>query len=150
MNIRLAVRADASAISDIYRPLVLSTPISFEVEPPDAQEMARRIEQKLLAFPWLVCESEGQIVGYAYGGTHRPRAAYQWSVETTIYVHSEFRRCGIGKGLYVSILRILATQGYFNAFAGITLPNPSSVKLHESVGFKPIGSFRDIGHKLGQ
>jgi phosphinothricin acetyltransferase len=65
MNIRLAVEADASAIAEIYRPIVASTPISFEVEPPDEQEMAQRIEQKLHAFPWLVCEYEGQIVGYA-------------------------------------------------------------------------------------
>jgi len=150
MNIRLAVQADACAIADIYRPIVLSTPISFEVEPPDEPEIARRIEQKLLSFPWLVCESEGRIVGYAYGGAHRPRAAYQWSVETSVYVHSGFWRRGIGKGLYVSLLRILAAQGYFSAFAGITLPNPGSVKLHESVGFKPIGSFRDIGYKLGR
>ena len=150
MNIRLAVHGDASAIADIYRPIVLSTPISFEVEPPDEQEMAQRIEQRLWAFPRLVCESEGQIVGYAYGSTHRPRAAYQWSVETSVYVHSGFWRRGIGKGLYVSLLGILASQGFFTAFAGITLPNPGSVKLHESVGFEPIGSFRDIGYKLGR
>jgi phosphinothricin acetyltransferase len=150
MNIRLAVQADACAIAEIYRPIVASTPISFEIEPPDEQEMARRIDHKLLAFPWLVCESEGQIAGYAYGSTHRPRAAYQWSVETSVYVHSVFRRRGIAKGLYVSLLRILAAQGYFTAFAGITLPNPGSVKLHETVGFKPIGSFRDIGYKLGR
>ena len=150
MNIRLAVQADACAIAEIYRPIVASTPISFEIEPPDEQEMARRIDHKLLAFPWLVCESEGQIAGYAYGSTHRPRAAYQWSVETSVYVHSGFRRRGIGKGLYVSLLRILAAQGYFNAFAGITLPNPGSVRLHESVGFEQIGLYRSVGYKLGR
>lgn len=149
MNIRLASQADAAQIAEIYRPIVLSTPISFEIEPPGEPEMARRIEQTLAAFPWLVCESQDRIIGYSYSGAHRARAAYRWSVDTSVYVRSEFRRRGIGKGLYVSLFRILAAQGYFNAFAGITLPNPGSVKLHESVGFKPIGCYRDVGYKLG-
>jgi phosphinothricin acetyltransferase len=149
VNIRLASQGDADQIAEIYRPIVLSTPISFEIEPPNESEMARRIERTLSAFPWLVCEYQDRIIGYAYSAAHRARAAYRWSVDTSVYVHSEFRRRGIGKGLYVSLFRILAAQGYFNAFAGITLPNPGSVKLHESVGFQPIGCYRDVGYKLG-
>jgi phosphinothricin acetyltransferase len=77
------------------------------------------------------------------------RAAYQWSVDTSVYVHSECRRCGIGRGLYTSLFEILAAQGYFNAYAGITLPNPGSVGLHESVGFHPVGVYRNVGYKEG-
>jgi phosphinothricin acetyltransferase len=150
MNIRLAAHGDAAAIAEIYRPIVASTPISFETESPDELEIGRRIERTLPAFPWLVCEAQDRVVGYAYSGDHRARAAYQWSVDTSVYVHSGFQRRGIGKGLYVSLFGILAAQGYFNAFAGITLPNPGSVRLHESVGFEQIGLYRSVGYKLGR
>jgi len=150
MNIRLAAQGDAAAIAEIYRPIVASTPISFETESPDEREIGRRIERTLPAFPWLVCEAQDRVVGYAYSGDHRARGAYQWSVDTSVYVHSGFQRRGIGKGLYVSLFGILAAQGYFNAFAGITLPNPGSVRLHESVGFGQIGLYRSVGYKLGR
>lgn len=148
-NLRLAATEDGADIAEIYRPIVVSTPISFEVEPPDKQETERRIQKTLLAYPWLVYENQGRVIGYAYASQHRERAAYRWSVDTSVYVHSDFRRCGIGRGLYVSLFRILAAQSYFNAYAGITLPNPSSVALHESVGFQAVGVYRKVGYKLG-
>lgn len=148
-NLRLAATEDGADIAEIYRPIVASTPISFEVEPPDEQEMQRRIEKTLPTYPWLVYENQSRVVGYAYASQHRERAAYRWSVDTSVYVHSDFRRSGIGRGLYVSLFRILAAQGYFNAYAGITLPNPSSVALHESVGFQAVGVYRKVGYKLG-
>ena len=150
MQIRLAACTDAPGIAEIYRPVVVSTPISFEVEPPNHQEIRRRIEKTLLKLPWLVCEDRSSIAGYAYASPHRERAAYQWSVDVSVYVHSDFRRCGIGRGLYTSLFEILPALGYFNAYAGITLPNPASVGVHESLGFHPVGVYRNVGYKLGR
>lgn len=147
--IRLAADGDATAIANIYRPIVEATPISFETEPPDAAEVARRITNTLRSYPWLVFESGGEIAGYAYATKHRVRAAYQWSVDTSVYVHPEFRRRGIGQRLYVSLFAILTAQGFFNAYAGISLPNTASVALHERVGFQPIGVYRNVGYKRG-
>ena len=147
--IRLAVDSDVGAIADLYRPIVESTSISFETEPPDQEEMRRRIGETLRSYPWLVCTVDDQVAGYAYAAKHRVRAAYQWSVDTSVYVHPEFRRSGIGRGLYMSLFAILRTQGFFNAYAGIALPNPASVALHESVGFQPIGVYRHVGYKRG-
>src|SRR2546425_322778 len=148
-NLRLATSGDAAAIAEIYRPIVASTPISFELEPPDEHELERRIEKTLAAHPWLVCEYQRQVAGYAYASRHRERAAYQWSVDTSVYVHSDFRRRRVGQALYTSLFRILMAQGYYNAYAGITLPNPGSVGLHESVGFKPLCVYREVGYKMG-
>jgi phosphinothricin acetyltransferase len=150
MDIRLVSGVDAAGIAAIYYPIVVSTPTSFEVDPPDEAEMRRRIECSLPDFPWLVCEHQGRVLGYAYAARHRARAAYQWSVDTSVYVDPEFHRRGIASGLYTSLFRILAAQGYFNAYAGITLPNPGSVALHESLGFQAVGIYEKVGHKLGR
>lgn len=148
--IRLAAPTDAADIAEIYRPIVASTFISFEIDPPDEQEMRRRIEETLLSWPWLVYELRGRVAGYAYGSRHRARLAYQWSVDTSAYVHPDFRRQGIGRSLYAPLFRILAAQGYRNAYAGIALPNPASVGLHEACGFEPVGVYRNVGFKLGE
>ena len=148
-KLRLATGGDATRVSEIYRPVVESTPTSFEIEPPDQHEMERRVQDTLNNFPWLVLESQDGVVGYAYANRHRARAAYQWSVDTSVYVHSKFQRRGIGRALYTSLIPILAAQGYANAYAGITLPNAGSVGLHESVGFQAIGTYRKVGYKLG-
>jgi phosphinothricin acetyltransferase len=150
MEIRLAASEDAADIAEIYRPIVVSTPISFETEPPDAEEIRRRIHATLPKLPWLVCVHQGRVTGYAYSSPHKARAAYQWSVDASVYVHSEFRRCGTGAGLYTSLFEILAAQGYFNAFAGIALPNPGSVGIHEAMGFHQIGVYHNVGFKLGR
>lgn len=149
LRIRVAAESDARAIAAIYRPVVESTAISFEEVPPDAHEMARRIRETLAWHPWLVCDIAGHVAGYAYGSRHRVRASYRWSVDTSVYVDERYRRSGVGRGLYLSLFGLLAAQGYFNAYAGITLPNPGSVSLHESVGFKPVGVYRAVGYKLG-
>ena len=147
--IRLAGERDAAAIAAIYGPYVASTVISFEIQPPAEDEMRRRIAQTLPSHPWLVYEQGGDVAGYAYASPHRARAAYGWSVDTAVYVAERYHRCGIGRGLYLSLFAILAAQGYVNAYAGITLPNPGSVGLHEHVGFRPIGVYRHVGFKLG-
>jgi phosphinothricin acetyltransferase len=148
-RIRLAEAADAEAIAAIYRPVVESTAISFETVAPGGDEIARRLAATLATHPWLVCEIGGRMAGYAYATTHRVRAAYQWSVDTSVYVDAAFRRSGVGRGLYRSLFAILAAQGCFNAFAGIALPNAASVALHEAVGFEPLGVYRRVGFKLG-
>jgi phosphinothricin acetyltransferase len=148
-RIRLATAADAGAVAAIYRPSVDGSVASFETVAPDAHEMARRIEGTRPAFPWLVCVIDGTVAGYAYGGRHRDRAAYRWSVEVSVYIDATFHRRGVGWGLYESLFAILAAQGYVTAFAGVTLPNAASVGLHEAMGFEPIGAFRRIGYKYG-
>jgi L-amino acid N-acyltransferase YncA len=148
-QIRLAGDRDAESIAAIYRPHVETSAVSFEAIPPDAREMALRIRETIASHPWLVCDIDGQVAGYAYATRHRIRAAYQWSVDTSVYVGGPYVRRGIGRGLYASLFRILAAQGFFNAYAGIALPNVASVALHESVGFKPIGVYRRVGYKVG-
>ena len=146
MTIRVATPDDAEAIAAIYAPMVRDTVISFETVPPGGDEMRLRIVATLRRFPWLVSEDdEGRPDGYAYASSHRDRAAYQWSVDTTAYVRADARGCGVGGRLYVSLLARLAELGYFQAFAGIALPNAASVALHESIGFEPIGVYRRVG-----
>lgn len=150
IRIRLAQDADVDAIVGIYRPVVEGTAISFETSTPDRDEMARRLGETLQSYPWLVCDIDGQIAGYAYATRHRVRGAYRWSVDTSVYIKEAHRRRGVGRGLYESLFAILAAQGYFNAYAGISLPNPASVALHESMGFERIGVYRRVGYKLGR
>jgi len=150
VRIRLATARDGEAVAAIYRPVVAETAISFETTPPDQEEMARRIDATLLSYPWLVCDIDGLTAGYAYAARHRVRDAYQWSVDTSVYIADAYRRRGVGRGLYTSLFAILAAQGYFNAFAGIALPNPASIALHESMGFEPIGVYRRVGYKLSR
>lgn len=147
--VRCTTTADAEAILAIYAPVVLETPISFELEPPTVQEIQGRIEKTLPHFPWLVCESDGNVEGYAYASRHRDRAAYQWSADVSVYVAADARRKGVGRRLYTPLLGMLADMGYYSALAGIVLPNAASVGLHEAMGFKPIGIYRSIGYKLG-
>ncbi len=146
---RLARADDAAQVQAIYAPVVRDTAISFETEPPDVAEVRARIEGTLTRLPWLVRERDGVVLGYAYASPHRERLAYQWSVEVTVYVAAHARGGGAGRGLYRSLLDLLAAQGYVNAYAGITLPNPASVGLHEALGFTPVGVHRETGFKLG-
>ena len=149
-RIKFADESDAAAIAKIYRPIVESTTISFETVPPDREEMARRIVATTREHPWLVCDIGGRVAGYAYATKHRVRSAYKWSVDTSVYVDDGFRLRGVGRGLYESLFGILATQGYFNAYAGIALPNAASVGLHEAVGFRKIGVYARVGYKFDE
>jgi len=149
--IRSVELGDAPAIRDIYAPFVAESATSFEVEPPDAAAMEKRIRDLQEQFPWLVYEAGGAVLGYAYASPHRAaRKAYQWCVEVSIYIHERARRRGIGRALYESLFELLRRQGYVNAYAGITLPNPGSLRLHESLGFTPVGIYSRIGFKFGQ
>lgn len=151
MNVRLATAADAEAVHAIYAPVVAQTPVSFEVEPPTVDEMRRRIETTLPMFPWLVGEdAQGRVNGYVYAGRHQQRAAYQWSVDVTVYIRADARRQGVGRRLYGVLLPLLRELGYCQAYAGITQPNAGSVGLHEAMGFTRVGLFEAAGFKHGR
>jgi L-amino acid N-acyltransferase YncA len=150
VTIRLAdPTADDAAIAEIYRPSVTDSFVSFEEEAPTAAEMAERIESTLARTPWLVAVDRGEVVGYAYAGHHRERAGYRWSVDVSAYVRADRHGRGIGSALYRSLIRILTAQGFANAYAGITQPNPASVALHRSIGMELVGVYRGVGYKLG-
>jgi phosphinothricin acetyltransferase len=149
MEIRIARPEDAAAFLEIYAPVVRQTSISFEEEVPSEAEMGRRIEDVLPRYPWLAAVEGDDVLGYAYATTHRTRAAYRWSPEVSAYVHAGARRRGVGRALYSTLFAILEKQRFCRAFAGITLPNDPSVRLHEAVGFRPLGVFHAIGYKAG-
>jgi phosphinothricin acetyltransferase len=146
--IRVADLHDTEQVQAIYGPYCY-TPTSFELEPPGVAEMRKRISTVLDNHVWLVCESGGEILGYAYAGPHRERPAYRWSVDVSVYVHALRQRLGIGRALYTSLFAVLRLQGYTNAFAGVTVPNPASIGLHEAMGFELVGVYRQVGYKCG-
>jgi L-amino acid N-acyltransferase YncA len=149
-TIRMATAGDAGEVAAIYRPYVTEAATSFETEPPDASAMAKRIESALAFAPWLVCtDADGPVLGYAYASRHRDRLAYQWSVDVAVYVQPGHHRRGLGRALYQRLFALLRLQGFYAAHAGITLPNPASVGLHETLGFRPVGVYRAVGWKLG-
>jgi L-amino acid N-acyltransferase YncA len=148
-TIRDATGGDAAALLDIYAPFVRDTAVSFELEPPTVAELADRIATAVARRAWLVAEVGGRPVGYAYAAEHRVRGAYRYSVETSVYLAAAHRGRGLGARLYDALLPRLAARGYCSAYAGITLPNDASVRLHQAVGFAPVGVFRRVGWKLG-
>jgi L-amino acid N-acyltransferase YncA len=149
-TIRLATEDDADQIQQIYAPFCEDNCfISFEVEPPTIEEMKRRIAKSLVWHPWLVCDDGGEILGYVYGSVHSERAAYRWSANVSAYIAEGRRGSGIGRALYTSLFALLKLQGYVNAFAGLTLPNPASEGLHRAMGFEPVGVYQRVGFKGG-
>jgi L-amino acid N-acyltransferase YncA len=140
---------DAAACAAIYAPYVRESAVSFEEEIPTVEEFAARIARTAATHPWLVCERDGAVAGFAYGARHRERAAYRWSADVSVYVDPAHRRRGIGRELYEALLAQLRAQRFQVACAGITLPNVASVGLHQSFGFEPVGIYRGIGWKAG-
>lgn len=150
MRIRLAEAADAAGILEIYGPVVEKTAISFETEVPAVAEIESRITAVTASLPWLCAVDDEGLLGYAYASILRQRAAYQWSVEVSAYVHERARRLGVGRKLYEALFAVLRELGYYRVFAGATLPNEPSVAFHHSLGFTDVGVYHDIGHKFGQ
>lgn len=148
-RIRPVMEHDASALLAIYAPYVERTAITFEYEPPSLVEFTGRIQNIAGTFPYLVCEDGSGVCGYAYAGKHMARKAYQWGVETTVYIDGNHHSRGMGSALYGALLTLLRGLGYFSAYALITMPNEKSVKLHEAHAFTPIGVLRKTGYKLG-
>ena len=148
--IRDADAADAGRCAAIYAPYVRDTAISFESEAPTAAEMAERIAAAQRAHAWLVLETDGEVLGYAYGGPFMARAAYQWATAVSVYLDPERRRAGGGRALYEALFERLAARGHRSALAGIALPNEASVGLHRALGFELVGTYRRVGWKLGR
>ncbi|MYA50095.1 MAG: N-acetyltransferase family protein [Chloroflexi bacterium] len=147
--LRLAREDDAEQIAAIYAPYASGTAVSFADRAPTAEEYRDRIRTTTARLPWIVCERNGIVAGYAYANPHRTSPAYRWSVETSIYVHAEHHRTGVGRALYAALLETLHLLGYHRAYAGVTDPNPASVGLHEAVGFERFAMFDEVGYKLG-
>ena len=148
--VRPARAGDAAAIAAVYAPYVTDGTVSFELDPPDAAEMARRMAAGGGRHPWLVAEEVGAVLGYAYASTFRPRSAYDWAVETTIYVAADAHGRGIGQALYANLLARLTEAGFTQAVAIIALPNDASVRLHERLGFALVGVNPAVGYKAGR
>lgn len=149
-KIRSIAPTDAAGVREIYAPFVSENATSFETEVPDVPTMEQRIRDVTARYPWLAFEVDSRLLGYAYASPYRARRAYQWCVEVSVYIHESARRCGIGRALYGSLFEMLRRQGYVNAYAGITLPNPASVGLHESLGFTGICVYPRVGFKFGK
>src|SRR5260370_25375695 len=150
-RLRLVSRDDAAQIAAIYAPFCSETAVSFETVAPDEGAIRERIRAVTDRYPWLVAVSEEDVVlGYAYAGKHRERSAYRWSVDFTAYLAPAAKRRGIGTKLYTALAEICRQMGYYRAFAAITLPNEASIRLHEKIGFRPIGVYQRVGFKLGK
>jgi L-amino acid N-acyltransferase YncA len=155
MNENLIIRdvkiSDAAAIARIYNPYILDTVITFEEIPVTTEEIESRINTNLnLGYPYIVAEQEGQVIGYAYAGQWRTRAAYKHTVETSIYLDQSLTGHGLGKILYKDLLQRLQKLDVHVVLGGITLPNPVSVGLHEKLGFTKIAHFSEVGYKFGR
>ena len=141
---------DAKQILDIYAPIIENSHWSFELEVPSEKAFRERINNISSAFPYLIIEQEGRVVGYAYATRLRERAAYIPSVETSIYLHPDVHGKGLGRSLYGTLIKVLELAGYSQFYAGASLPNAVSAAFHERVGFKPVGIWPKVGYKFGQ
>jgi L-amino acid N-acyltransferase YncA len=148
MKIRDAKLSDAQTMLDIYAHYIQHTAISFELEIPSLEDFSSRITKIISKYPWIVCEEDQNLLGYAYAGTFRERLAYQWTTEATVYLRQDVRGRGVGKLLYTDLLKRLKQQGFVNVIGGITLPNEASVRLHETCGFTKIANISDAGFKF--
>lgn len=148
--IRLATPGNAKAILDIYAPYIKNTSLTFETEVPSVPAFADRIRSYLENWPWLVCEIDGIIAGYAYAARYRERVAYQWCTESSVYIHDNFLKQGVGFALYTALFEILKKQRYNTVYAVINLPNDRSVAFHEKMGFEYFATYKNVGYKLGK
>ena len=148
-KIRMAAVADSAVLRAIYAQYI-DTPVSFEYELPGEEAFADRVGEILRTYPYLVCEVEGRVVGYAYAHRQLEREAYGWNAELSIYIDGTALSQGIGRRLYGALMEILSVQGIRNVFGGVTLPNPKSEGLHRSMGFRRAGVYRHTGFKCGR
>lgn len=157
ITIRFATPSDAAELLAIYAPYVEQTAITFEYVVPTVAEFEERISRTLKKYPYLVAELDGEILGYAYAGEFKSRAAYAWNVETSIYIKQDKKRLGIGRLLYEELERLLKEQGVLNLYACIAYPEEEeehltkdSVRFHESLGYRLIGTFYQCGYKFNR
>ena len=157
MLIRSAARGDAKALRAIYAPYVTDTAVTFEYGVPTEAEFARRIKETLEKYPYLVLEEDGAILGYAYAGPFKGRAAYGWAVETTVYLRADVRGRGYGRALYTALEEALRSRHFLNAYACIAYIDPedeyltqASPRFHAALGYRECGLFRKCGYKFGR
>jgi phosphinothricin acetyltransferase len=148
-EIRAARQADCKEMLEIYAPFVETTAVTFELETPDLLSFEARFRQVSAKYPWLVYTENEIVLGYAYAASYRERKAYQWSVETSVYLSPNTRGKGIARMLYSNLMQKLSDLGYFTAYAIITLPNEASCRFHEKFGFENLAIFPEAGYKLG-
>lgn len=148
--IRFAAEQDAAALLEIYRPYVETTSITFETEVPTVEEFVKRIRNTLTKFPYLVLEADGAILGYAYAHPFHERAAYDWTVESSVYVRQDVRHGHIGSLLYQALMERLSAQGVCNVCAVVTVPNEPSVAFHQRMGFISAGILPNFGYKMNE
>lgn len=149
MNIRIANLQDAPKLLEIYAPYVENTAVTFEYSVPTLEEFTARMKNILEKYPYLVAEENGEIIGYTYASAFKARAAYAWSVETSIYVKEGAHRHGIGQALYNALEEILRKQHVCNLCACIAYPNPESIAFHEKFGYVNVAHFHASGYKNG-
>lgn len=158
MKIRIVSEQDAEALLKIYAPYVRDTAITFEFRAPSVEEFAGRIRETLKRYPYLAAEEDGRLLGYIYAGPFKARAAYDWAVETSIYVDCDVRRQGVGRRLHRALEEALKVQGILNMNACIASPcgaedpylNRDSVEFHSRLGYRLVGEFYQCGYKLGR
>lgn len=150
MAIRPVRDDDVAAIAAITNHYITSSAIHFAYEPVTESEIRAQWEGYRERFPWLVIEEAGEVAGFAKAGTWRDRAAYAWTAETGVYLAESARGKGLGRRVYVALLDELARRGFRSAVAGIVLPNDASTAVHVALGFEPVGTFRDVGWKMGE
>ncbi len=148
--IRQATPEDAEAILNIYAGYIRNTVITFEVEVPTVEEFRKRMEQIQEQFPWLVCEIDGVVAGYAYASKHAQRAAYRWSADLSVYIDEKYHRRHIAAALYAALYAMLKAQGYYTVYAGVSTPNPKSEAFHLAQGFAVVGVYPNVGYKHGK
>lgn len=149
-RIRLAIVNDAEQVLNVYKPYVQQTASTFEYDVPTVEEFRNRIEKISAKYPYLVCEYDGEIVGYAYGSTHRERMGYSWCAEATVYLSEAHHRRGIARILYDALFALMKEQGYKSIYVSILSTNVTSLAFHHAMGFEDIGMFKNIGYKLGE
>lgn len=147
-TIRLAVAEDFDTIAAITNDYIRRTTVHFATAPVAAQALRADWQEQQQTYPWLVTEIAGAVLGFAKAGVYRTRAAYRWTTETGIYLDADHCGQGLGEPLYRTLLAVLRAQGFHSAIGGIALPNPASVRLHERLGFVPIGAVRRAGRKF--
>ncbi|MFV0341293.1 MAG: GNAT family N-acetyltransferase [Anaerocolumna sp.] len=149
IKVRMACLEDAAHIYNIYEPYILNTVITFEYEKVPLEIFESRMKSVMKQFPWIVCEMEGTIVGYAYCSPHLERAAFAWDCECSVYLKEEYHGKGIGTVLYNALFQIVEKQGYYNIYSLICVPHDSSVALHKKYGFEEVGTYYNTAYKRG-
>lgn len=149
MNLRFATPDDSLQIRDIYAQYI-EPPVTFECALPSAMEFSKRIADISAFYPYLICEEDGKIMGYAYAHRHMEREAYQWNAELSVYLDQSFASQGLGKKMYTLLIEILKLQGIKTVYGGVTSANEKSEALHKALGFQVVGIYHKAGYKAGK